>query len=486
MGFREEFRATSNSRSPSSSSATQDEFRPPTARERLSQLQQAYRQSLEDGARRVAEEEHDEAEVLEAELIYQAEFIGPQKQIGSGQDEEETEESLVVAIQQITDYFGSALSEVRWSVERQLESTEQLLKVQLESLDNASRQYFEQGVKCYEAGEYELARERFNRALESDRTNYFAWQYLGFIAVAEDQADEAIRAFDLARKFARNEQQQAQALTHLARSYHATQNDAIAADLARAATEACPDNPRYWYDLAASSARLELRKQAIAALREAIERDWTYWGIAVNDVDFEPLRQDVIQLLNDLREREQEKSCLQLERLRYAIETAQAAGAGAQLGDCRNALERFEQELEQRNVFIQRDLATRIQQWHEKAFQLAEATLEKRISEKEITISRLEESARRREEEIKAQKQMRPGKFSAQANDNDKHTGGLKTIGRLFGLHSDAWRHGYQADKTQQVKVDYHKALESLHKEQEALKELLAQCRRREYVQLKT
>ena len=56
-------------------------------------------------------------------------------------------------------------------------------------------------MKCYETSENEFARERFNRALDANRTNYFAYQYLGFIAVNADDSKEAIKNFDQARKF---------------------------------------------------------------------------------------------------------------------------------------------------------------------------------------------------------------------------------------------------------------------------------------------
>ena len=64
-----------------------------------------------------------------------------------------------------------------------LKMSQNILQVLLNALDNKSRQYWEQGVKCYESSEYEMAKERFNCAVVENRTNYFACQYLGFISV---------------------------------------------------------------------------------------------------------------------------------------------------------------------------------------------------------------------------------------------------------------------------------------------------------------
>jgi tetratricopeptide (TPR) repeat protein len=400
MGFRDEFRAAGRIPERLLLPEHGDDARPVSEEERLSALEEAVKSSLAEGLRVIGESDAETAPVLQGELVYQVERFGLSRYRRNG---ERSAAETSAAIQQMSDYLGAAMSEVRWSVERQAQASERLLETLLESLGNDSRQYFEQGVKCYEAGEYEMARERFNRALEADRTNHFAYQYLGFIAVAEDNESEAIRSFDLARKFAGDGYHQALALTHLARSHHAAHQEATAADYARAATEACPDNARFWYDRAAYNARLELRKQAIAALKEAIERDWTYWAVVINDQDFEPIREEVYHLLTELRERERARACQVIDDLRRAIATAERAGAGEQLGDCRAALDDFEERHKQNNVFIHREHLSEVPQWHDLAFRLAEQALEARLGEKQREIDRLIEMADRHRDSLRTQ-----------------------------------------------------------------------------------
>jgi tetratricopeptide (TPR) repeat protein len=405
MGFRDEFRATNRTQARLLLPEHKDDSETVTDEERLSALEDAVKSTIEDGIRRVSESEDESATVLQGELVYQAERISLRRSPGA--DDEAGTEATIMVIQRLSDYLGSALSEVRWSVERQATASEKMLETLLQSLGNDSRQFFEQGVKCYEAGEYTMARERFSRALEADRTNHFAYQYLGFIAVAENNEEEAIRSFDLARKFAGDDYHQALALTHLARSYHATDNVATAAEFARAATEAHPDTARFWYDRAGYNARLELRKQAISALREAIERDWTYWAIVINDRDFDAIRDDVYRLLAELRERERAKARQVIDDLQAAIETARQAGAEQELGDCVSALRDFEEQHRQNNVFIHRDHLTEVQHWHDLAFRIAEQTLEKRIADKQEFVARLIETSKRQEAALQSDKSRR-------------------------------------------------------------------------------
>lgn len=134
--------------------------------------------------------------------------------------------------------------------------TQKILQVLLTSLDNTSRQYYDQGVKCYETSENEFAKERFNRALDANRTNYFAYQYLGFIAVNADDSKEAIKNFDLAKKFAENNYYRALAHSHIARSLNAIGDVSKASENADAAAHAAPDHARFWYESAVYYVRL--------------------------------------------------------------------------------------------------------------------------------------------------------------------------------------------------------------------------------------
>jgi len=206
-------------------------------------------------------------------------------------------DNLVGAVQKACDYLGGRLCEVRWAIERQSQISQHILQVLLTALDNTSRQYWEQGVKCFETAEYDIARERFNRALDANRTNYFAYQYLGLIAVHDENSQEALKNFDLARKFAENGYYRALALSHLARGHNAKGDVSQAVQSSVAATQAAPDYAKFWYETAIYQVRASGVEEAIRCLRQAISTDWMYWSISISDANLDPIRNRVERLL---------------------------------------------------------------------------------------------------------------------------------------------------------------------------------------------
>jgi len=139
----------------------------------LDLLRRELKSTFETVGAQLAHAQSSQANLLSQELGYLA-----------GQVETQTHD-IVGALQLTCDYLGTALTEIRWAIERNAAATQKLL---LESLTNGSRQYFEQGVTCYEEGEFAFARDRFSLALERNRTNFFAYQHLGFLARKEPTA----------------------------------------------------------------------------------------------------------------------------------------------------------------------------------------------------------------------------------------------------------------------------------------------------------
>lgn len=384
MGFRDEFHYTNKTYAEwSLENTTRDGFQ--GNQERLNALQKQVKSTFEQGIDRLAQSQASSSAALQGELAYQAERIGAQIEQSSRDIVSAVEQGsadVVNSIQQMSDYLGSELCEVRWAVERQTEVSQEILRVMLNSLSNESRQYFEQGVKCYETTEYDFARERFSKALEANRTNHFTYQYLGFIAVAEDNSDEAIRNFDLARKFAETGYYKALALSHLARSNHALGDDSTAVDFAKSATAAHSDTAKFWYELAAYNIYLGRKNEAISALREAIERDWTYWAVVSSDSDFDSIRVHVNQLLDELREREKQKARKAIDNLKRAMDTAKKAGAENELSGFPKVVSDLEAQYRKNIVFIYRDIVPKAQEWHDKALVITEKAIDAKKRQK--------------------------------------------------------------------------------------------------------
>ena len=288
------------------------------------------------------------ARLLQRELQYQADNTIDAIDRGSA--------DVVGAVQKACDYLGGQLCEVRWAIERQSQLSQQILQVLLNALDNTSRQYWEQGVKCYETSEYDIARERFNRALDANRTNYFAYQYLGFIAVHEEKSSEALKNFELARKFADSGYHRALALSHLARGYYATGDLPRAIQSAVSATEAAPDHAKFWYERAVFHVRGSNPEEAIQCLRRAIVGDWTYWSISISDANLEPIRQRVERLLEQMREEQRLIARQTLDNLGSTMKMLQEMGITTEVTESRKRLGEYEARYSEGTVFAYRSL----------------------------------------------------------------------------------------------------------------------------------
>jgi tetratricopeptide (TPR) repeat protein len=348
MGFRDEFRGTGRTYAEwSLERVTEGGVR--DNEERLKALQTTVRSTFERGVNKIVKSQESAMAALQDELIYQGEII--QKQIRDSSSE------VVEAIQQMTDYLGAGLSEIRWAVELHTRVSQQMLHTLLTSLDNQSRQYWEQGVKCFDTGEFAIAKERFDRALDSNRTNYFAYEYLGFVAVADDNAQEALRNFELARKFAPSDHHRGLALSHLARSHRARGDLERAADLSKASFEADPKTASFRYEHAQYCGLLGRSPQATDALRKAIELDWNYWGVAATDADLESVRTDVNLLFEELRLRARKSAENSLEQLRQAIDQSRSRGVTDEyLAPSNGLLKNLQARLDRQNVHIYREL----------------------------------------------------------------------------------------------------------------------------------
>jgi tetratricopeptide (TPR) repeat protein len=387
-----------------------------TNQERLIALQKSVKSTFEQGIDRLVNSQSASTAALRGELAYQAERIG--EQISQSSREivsaiEEGSSDIVDSIQQMSDYLGSELCEVRWAVERHTVVSEKILRVMLDSLGNESRQYFEQGVRCYETNENDFARERFSKALEANRTNHFAYQYLGFVAVAEDNSNEAIRNFDLACKFAETGYYKALALSHLARSYHALGDDKTAANFAKSATISYPDTAKFWYELASYNALLGHLDETIRALKEAIKRDWTYWAVVSSDKDFDRLRFYINNLLDELRESERQKARQAINELIGAINSSKDILTEGDISNFSQKVSQLEAQHSKNNVFVYLNLVPRAKKQRNKVSQAREQRLRERAEQ--------ERQEKERIAQERAAQERRERERIAQQTEADKH-----------------------------------------------------------------
>ncbi len=384
MGFRDEFLGTGKTYAEWSIEKRIDTETCVETKNNSKDLQQTVKSTFERGIEHLAQSHTATTAALQAEVAYQVDkMLQDSKNMTAAIARGSTE--VATSIQQMSDYLGSGLCEVRWAIERQTRLSEGIFQLLLQSLNNESRQYLEQGVKCYETGEPELAKERFGKALEANRTNYFVYQYLGFIAAASNNSDEAIRNFELASKFAEVDYHRALALSHLARCYFAKGELAVAVKFAVNAVNLHPETTKFWYDLAGYWAQLK-DSQTIAILRKVIEKDWTYWAVVIVDKNFDPVRKDALNLLNELREQERGKARRVLDDVKLLIAAATEVGAHPDT----SAYDDLEKRYTQSNIFVYQRLTHQARDLQERIVQATELHLEREVEIKKGQICSLD------------------------------------------------------------------------------------------------
>ena len=259
-------------------------------------IRQEIESSFSEAADRYAEASDDASQTIANEIAYQAE-----------QNREaalEAAREISWSIDQARVYLGAQITEVRWAVERNTQATQNVLDSLWKTHWIDSRQFFDEGVQCYESAEREFARERFQKATEACRTNVFAYQYLGFLSVHDDNQAQALRYFELAAKFAPNDHHKAIAHYHLSRAWHASGNEAASLDHISLAVALAPGDLPYQFELVRALMRAGLKQDAIRELRKLILADLKYWTAAATDRSLDPMRAEVTGLLGELREEE--------------------------------------------------------------------------------------------------------------------------------------------------------------------------------------
>jgi len=265
------------------------------------------RDSLRQKIQKKDSQFRDEAIYLD-KLLKDVEFL-PRKITGPITDSiAEGTEDIVNSINSAASYLRNELSDIKWSLTQLNDNTAKILDVILNSLDNESRQYFQQGVKSYNSNELDIAKECFEKALNADKTNSFVYQYLGFISAAQKNPELAIRNFELASKFAPDDSHKALAFSHLAHCKYSLGNYQEAAELSGRAASISQGKARFFFEHAGYCTKAGQTELGLANLKEAIKKDWLYFTIADGNKMFDPAREEVSALLEDLRAKEKSRA----------------------------------------------------------------------------------------------------------------------------------------------------------------------------------
>jgi tetratricopeptide (TPR) repeat protein len=266
----------------------------------LGLIREQIQSTFSEAVDRYREASDEASETIANEIAYQA--------------EEDRRVALEIAdeinwnIEQARVYLGAQISEVRWAVERNTEATKSILDALWKTHWIDSRQFFDEGVECYQSGEKEFARERFQKATEACRTNGFAYQYLGFLSAHDDDKAQTLRYFELAAKFAPNDHHKAIAHYHLSRALHASGNETASLEQIRLSVALAPKDLPYRFELVRALMRTGFRQDAISELRKLISADLRYWTAVEIDQSLDPMRAEISRVLGELRDEERLKA----------------------------------------------------------------------------------------------------------------------------------------------------------------------------------
>jgi tetratricopeptide (TPR) repeat protein len=330
----------------------------------------------------------------------------------------------------VGDYLGAEISQVRWAVDQNTAVTQQLLDVHLKSHWNNSRQFYEVGVQCYLAGERELAKAQFDKAVEASVNNSFAYQYLGFLATDADDQQQALLSFDRAVKFAPDAHQRALAHYHLERAMFAVGDYQKALENAQQALGFEPDNKTYQYELVHALMHAENIIDAIAQLRDLIQSDWSYWSICAIDRTLEPIRTEINALLAQMREEQRaaaknllyhfEESIQLLEELEKATDQVALV---EQISSAKEVLSNLRKLYETGIVFTYRTILNSARAAHGSVIQRAVDSFQNAIGKcrencKRAQATYIRETAKR---DLPAQELLDQGeKKNREADDNER------------------------------------------------------------------
>jgi tetratricopeptide (TPR) repeat protein len=317
--------------------AMQSEFRASSDLNR--QIRQVIVQKFDQGIERINQEQRAAAAVsanaameTAREMQYMRDVYDQQaNQIGESLGEiageiRASRQRISEDIQDVARVIGAAAQKISWNLEQLNETTQAILEALIQRLNLESREFFKQGKDWFEKNEFALAKDRFELALQSDNTNFLAYEYLGFVGVENDVPEFAMRNFELAAKAAPPGHHKAVAFSHYARCFFAKGDVAEAERHQKKAVAESDGEAWLWYELASYQAQLTRPEQMTEALRRAIELDWVRWAWVIQDRRFDALRADVSVLLAKMKREAKDRAAASFEWFKKAHQTATYLG----------------------------------------------------------------------------------------------------------------------------------------------------------------
>lgn len=359
----------------------------------IGQIRQEIESSFSEAANHYREASDTASQIIADEIAYQAE------------QNRQVLRDINRNIEQARVYLGARITEVRWAVERNTQVTQEVLDSLWKTHWIDSKQFFDEGIRCYENAEREFARERFQKAADACRTNGFAYQYLGFLSVHDNDQAQSLRNFELAAKFAPNDHHKAIAQYHLARAWHAAGNEMASLEQIRLAIKLAPMDLVYQFELVRALMRTGSAWEALQELRKLILRDLRYWTAAAIDRSLDPMRVEITGLLSQLREEEKDLATGLLSQFSETIRVAESLPetSSVEISPATDLKRFLESTFAKGTIVAYRQVVATVPSSHQKFIWTVLGRYKKRISDSQQSLADLAAGNRARVDAIQAE-----------------------------------------------------------------------------------
>jgi hypothetical protein len=262
-----------------------------SARQReLVSLAKSQVEAQKEAARNIMSSHFQAAQMISREVENQTRDL--ERSVGQMSDE------ISSALDYLGDRVCGDLSEIRWELAQLRAASEQILQVLKRPRSTEAQELIRQGVRHLVNNEIVEAEDRLRKALERDTTDYQVLMNLSYIALHNNNADEAIVFTNKALTLPENldVDAKAHALWSLARIYYTLEQFSQSYSLARKAIDIVSNSKRIYqtgvYALLSGS-----KGEGIALIRQAILQDSAFFAVAATDPDLNSSKNDILALL---------------------------------------------------------------------------------------------------------------------------------------------------------------------------------------------